>query len=229
MRKKPKPKLRPLTGQRLLAHVARREAMAVGPRRIRRPFIGAPRKPTRRELLGLFQRIYGPKVSEFEGAPYQGTRFNHAELILHELAHATQVPGEIPVRRGGMGPSFERMQEYLWRNSMRALADRHEMKAVAIAIGVVRRLRLPLARERLVSSGARNCRSWDLAKDHRRFARDVERAENTPAVWFGVQYILDLLDAEWSAQCQASSLQTASRARPRGQTSARQSAGAATS
>ena len=186
-----------MTAREAKGRLLRQQGIRAARRRIRRPFRTAPRRPTLSEVVALLRRLYGPQVPYFPSSPYVDTRWDPAELILHELAHATQLDREVLIRRGGMGPSWERMNARLFEDDRRALADRHEVRTIAIEIGVARRLRLPFDPARLLSSGGKNCRCWDLAKDYKRFGRNVARASRTPAVWFGIQYVLDLLDAEW--------------------------------
>jgi hypothetical protein len=168
------------------------------PKRIRRPFKYAARKPTRTELIALLRRIHGPKLPRFDGSPYAGTRFDAAELILHELAHASQIPGALPVRHGRMHPSWDEMHDYLEKKLPRAVADWHEVRAVAIVLGASRSLRLPLERYRLVTVGAKNSYSYKLYKDRKRFDHRVSMVENSQAVRVRVQRVLDILDRAWA-------------------------------
>lgn len=164
-------------------------------RRHRRPFRDAAREPTRSELLELLRRLYGPGIPRHKGSPYAGSPLDDAELVLHELAHATQIPGELPMRPGRMRPSWLSMTQDL-KSIPRWLADRHEIRAVAITLGASRRLRLPLEWGCLVEAGAHN--SYKAYKHMLRFERCVERAERTLAVRRGVQQVLEIVDQAWS-------------------------------
>lgn len=165
-------------------------------KRVRRPFKNAARKPTRTELIALLRRLHGPRLPRFDGSPYEGTRFDAAELVLHELAHASQIPGELPIRPGRMYPSWDRMHDYVEKKLPRAVADWHEVRAVAIVLGACRSLRLPFERHRLVRVGAKN--SFKLWKDRKRFDRRVSMVEDTHAVRTRVQQVLDILDQAWA-------------------------------
>lgn len=169
-------------------------------KRIRRPFRHAPRKPTRRELFDLLRRIHGPDIPYYMGSPYAGTRLDDVELILHELGHATQIDGEFPVELGNMGPSWERMHAYLKALGKRVgddVADGHEIRTIAIVLGLARTLRLPFSRDLLTNAGARNSFTKELHMDPKKFAREVESVEHSAAVRAGIQDVLDLLDRAW--------------------------------
>jgi len=167
-------------------------------KRVRRAFKNAARKPTRTELIALLRRLHGPRLPRFDGSPYEGTRFDAAELVLHELAHASQIPGELPIRPGRMSPSWDRMHGYVEKKLPRSVADWHEVRAVAIVLGACRSLRLPLERHRLVAAGAKNSYSYKLWKDRKRFDRRVSIVENTEAVRTRVQQVLDIVDQAWA-------------------------------
>lgn len=162
------------------------------PKRLRRPFRRGPRKPTRVELLELLRGLYGPEIPRLLGSPYEGEKFDDAEIILHELGHAVQIDGAMAL--GRMGPSWAVVDTYL-KSQTGEVADAHEIAAIAIVVGVSRCLRLPLVREALTWSGARN--SQLLHKDPDEFDRRVARAELTPTVHLGVQRVLDILDEAW--------------------------------
>src|SRR5688572_12607568 len=100
-----------------------------------RPFSGAARKPTRRELVRLLRRIYGADSPEYLGSPYEGDPLDAAEIILRELAHLTQIPSELPLEVGNLEPTWDRIHDHIRQLGV-ADADGHEIRAIAIELGV---------------------------------------------------------------------------------------------
>lgn len=163
--------------------------------RIRRPFRLAGRKPTRPELTRLLCWVYGSPVPQYAGSPYQETKLDPVEIVLHELAHMTQIPGLFPPELGNMAPTWDVMMDHLNKRVPKEVADEQEIRTIAIVLGAARSLRLPLSRYRLVASGARN--SHLLHSDVKTFDARVAQAEADRAVRCDVQRVLDLLDEVW--------------------------------
>lgn len=172
-------------------------------KRLRRPFGGSPRAPTRAELRALVCRVYGPRLPSYFGSPFEGTRNDAFELVMHELAHFAQLPAVKFVP--GRGERASDVAFDLLVKKGNVLADRHEVRAIAVTLMVARALRLPLERRSLVVSGARNSQLLNGFGPRPRINRedDFERlvalATRTPAVRRATQTILDLLDREWAS------------------------------
>lgn len=130
------------------------------------------------------------------------------ERILHEWGHAVQLAcwALRPLREGWEVEVL--VTEHLERQSG-FLAERNEIRAIAITVGVARAVGLPITLGPLAWSAVQNSRllcDGDPAVKRRRlrshertdlFERLASRAGRTPAVRRGVQEILDLLDREW--------------------------------
>lgn len=143
--------------------------------------------------MALLKTVYGPEIPEYVGSAYAETRYDHAELVLHELSHAVQIQG-LEIVPGKMSPGWDIADRYIKRLS-KGLADRHEIRAIATTIRVAKSLRLPFERHRLIYAGTLN--SMAFKWNDIRFDRAVALAERTPAVRRGTQQILDLLDRAW--------------------------------
>lgn len=178
-------------------------------RRIRRPFRSSHRKPSRGELRALIVRLYGPYSPFFLGSPYEGTRDNTVEMILHEWGHIVQaMPWALALEEGETASDL--MFDHL-RRMPKYLAERNEIRAVAITVGVARALGLPIVLGPLAWSAVRNSQlmcDGDPAVIKRRlrpherqdlFERLALRASRTPAVRRCVQDVLDLIDRRWAA------------------------------
>lgn len=170
-------------------------------RRIRRPFRNSARKPSRAELRALISGLYGPEAPSFPGSPYEGTPDNTVETVLHEWGHIVQLAGvALSPRKGEIGSvlAFEHLAAL-----PSYLAERNEIRTVAITVGVARALRLPIVLGPLVWSALKNSRLLGagepgVAKRGLReqgredlLAKLTTRAGRTPAVRRSVQQILD--------------------------------------
>jgi hypothetical protein len=101
---------------------------------------------------------------------------------------------------GNLEPTWDRIHDHIRQLGV-ADADGHEIRAIAIELGVAERLRLPFCRGVLCRAGARNSRSKDLHcfDSPSRFDAEVTRVEGSPSVVAGIQYVLEVLDATWAA------------------------------
>lgn len=157
----------------------------------------------------MILRLYGRHAPFFFGSPYEGTRDNKVETILHEWGHIAQIASwTIPLREGEVASDLA--FEYL-ETAPSYLAERNEIRTVAIAVGVARALMLPIVLGPLAWSALQNSRllgADDPGVERRKLHRSHERqdflerlavrAGRTPVVRRCVQEILDLLDREWS-------------------------------
>lgn len=156
----------------------------------------------------MISRLYGPEAPSFLGSPYEGTPDNTVETVLHEWGHVVQLAGgALSPGEGEIGSDL--VFEHL-AGIPRYLAERNEIRTVAITVGVARALRLPIVLGPLVWSALKNSRllgardpgvvKRGLCEQGREdlFAKLATRAGRTPAVRRSVQSILDFLDREWS-------------------------------
>jgi hypothetical protein len=112
--------------------------------RLYKPFRDVHAKPTRRELINLLRRIYGPGIPWFMGSAYEGHALNDAELILHELAHMTQFDFGKRIPVGAMEPTWKMIFD---RTEAMAEddADDHEVHAITVELLTSEALGLPLS------------------------------------------------------------------------------------
>jgi hypothetical protein len=158
-------------------------------------FVGSVRHPSRAELVTLVTGVYGPGIPKYFGSPYEGTRYNTAELALHELSHAVQIPA-VPIVPGQMSASLDEMSAFLG-DLPAADADLNEARAIAITFHTAISIGLPLYRAPLIAAGARNTKLYCM--EQVKFDRLVASEEDGRVVRLGTQQIVDLLECVWHA------------------------------
>jgi len=115
--------------------VARRSTSvsALADRDLYRPFRGVKRPP-RRQLIALLRELYGSDIPTYPGSPYSGTPLNHAEIVLHELAHMTQFGLEPSLYVGRMKCTWDMMLDGI-RALPKLEADWHDSSGSHRAVG----------------------------------------------------------------------------------------------